>query len=220
MGDLAQTLIAHQPGRPLTKTPGGAQTALLLLLFESGALARGLPAIPLAHGNLLSLSLVHPRLPHGRASVHAIWALEGQNVVIEWRFAGGRAERLPDLAAELVRLGVDLIVVPSTPTALAAKNATKTIPIVTVGVGDPVGLGLASRRASSLVQPNRSPSTLVEILRRMVPRTRGWVRLANLCAELSPLAAPQRRAAPRARPRGQSRKRDGSLYDMIRPQHQ
>jgi hypothetical protein len=52
----------------------------------------------------------------------------------EWRFAGGRAERLPDLAAELVGLRVDLIVVPSTPTALAAKNATKTIPIVTGGL--------------------------------------------------------------------------------------
>ena len=59
--------------------------------------------------------------------------VEGQNIVIEWRFAGGRAERLPDLAAELVRLQADVIVAPSTPTALAAKNATKTIPIVTVG---------------------------------------------------------------------------------------
>ena len=73
--------------------------------------------------------------------------VEGQNIVIEWRFAGGRAERLPDLAAELVRLGVDLIVVPSTPTALAAKNATKTIPLITVGGGDPVGLGLVASLA-------------------------------------------------------------------------
>ncbi len=48
------------------------------------------------------------------------WA-EGRNLVVEWRFAGGRAERLPELAAELVRLQVDLIVVPSTPTALAAR---------------------------------------------------------------------------------------------------
>jgi len=49
--------------------------------------------------------------------------VEGQNIVIEWRFAGGRAERLPDLAAELVRLQADVIVVPSTPTALAAGLA-------------------------------------------------------------------------------------------------
>ena len=49
--------------------------------------------------------------------------VDGQNIVIEWRFAGGRAERLPDLAAELVRLQADVIVVPSTPTALAAGLA-------------------------------------------------------------------------------------------------
>jgi len=73
--------------------------------------------------------------------------VEGQNLIIEWRFAGGKAERLPDLAAELVRLRVDLIVVPSTPTAFAAKNATKTIPLVTVGGGDPVGLGLVASLA-------------------------------------------------------------------------
>ena len=73
--------------------------------------------------------------------------VEGQNIVIEWRFAGGRAERLPDLAAELVLLGVALIVVPSTPMALAAKHATRTIPLVTVGGGDPVGLGLVASLA-------------------------------------------------------------------------
>jgi putative ABC transport system substrate-binding protein len=73
--------------------------------------------------------------------------VEGQNIIIEWRFGGGRAERLPDLAAELVRLRVDLIVVPSTPTALAAKNATTTIPLVTVGGNDPVGLGLVASLA-------------------------------------------------------------------------
>ena len=78
--------------------------------------------------------------------------VEGQNIIIEWRFAGGRAERLPDLAAELVRLGVDLIVVPSTPTAVAAKNATRTIPLVTVSGSDPVALGLVA----SLARPGRN----------------------------------------------------------------
>ena len=79
--------------------------------------------------------------------------VEGQNIVIEWRFAGGRAERLSDLAAELVRLQVDLIVVPSTPTALAAKNATKTIPLVMVAVGDPVGPGLVASLARDSDRP-------------------------------------------------------------------
>ena len=104
--------------------------------------------------------------------------VEGQNIVIEWRFAGGRAERLPDLAAELVRLQVDLIVVPSTPTALAAKNATKTIPLVTVGVGDPVGLGLVASLArpggnitglTSVVSPEIAGKQL-ELLKEAVPK--------------------------------------------------
>ena len=73
--------------------------------------------------------------------------IEGQNIVIEWRFGGGRAERLPVLAEELVRLPVNLIVAPSTPTIFAAKNATKTIPIVTVGGGDPVELGIVASLA-------------------------------------------------------------------------
>jgi putative ABC transport system substrate-binding protein len=73
--------------------------------------------------------------------------VEGQNIVIEWRFGGGQAEQLPALAAELVRLRVDLIVAPSTPTIFAAKNATTTIPIVTVGGGDPVGLGVVASLA-------------------------------------------------------------------------
>jgi putative ABC transport system substrate-binding protein len=73
--------------------------------------------------------------------------VEGQNLIIEWRFAGGRAERLPGLAAELVRLNVDLIVVPSTPTAVAAKNATTTIPLVSVGGNDPVALGFVASLA-------------------------------------------------------------------------
>ena len=75
--------------------------------------------------------------------------VEGQNIAIEWRFAGGQADRLPGLARELVQLNVDLIVVPSTPTAMAAKNATRTIPLVSVGGNDPVALGLVA----SLAQP-------------------------------------------------------------------
>jgi len=70
--------------------------------------------------------------------------IEGQNLVIEWRFGGGRAEQLPDLAAELVGLRVDLIIAPSSPTMFAARNATRTIPIVTVAGGDPAALGIVA----------------------------------------------------------------------------
>jgi putative ABC transport system substrate-binding protein len=70
------------------------------------------------------------------------WA-EGKNCVIEYRWAEGKAERLPALAAELVRLKVDVILAPTTASAVAARNATKTIPIVVAAVSDPVELGLA-----------------------------------------------------------------------------
>ena len=66
--------------------------------------------------------------------------IEGKNITIEYRFAESKGpERLPELAADLVRLKVDLIVVTGTPTALAAKSATTTIPIVMASVGGPRG---------------------------------------------------------------------------------
>jgi len=64
---------------------------------------------------------------------------EGQNLAIEFRFADWQLDRLPALAAELVALKVDVIVAGATPAARAAKQATRTIPIVAVSVGDPVG---------------------------------------------------------------------------------
>jgi ABC-type uncharacterized transport system substrate-binding protein len=73
--------------------------------------------------------------------------LEGKNITIEYRFAEQKFERLPELAGDLVRLKVDLIVVTGTPTALAAKSATTTIPIVMASVADPVGVGLVASLA-------------------------------------------------------------------------
>src|SRR5215510_8931765 len=73
--------------------------------------------------------------------------IEGKNIAIEYRFAEQRNERLPELVAELVRLKVDLIVVTSGPTALVAKKATTTIPIVMANAGDPVGEGLVASLA-------------------------------------------------------------------------
>ncbi|MGH7771900.1 MAG: ABC transporter substrate-binding protein [Candidatus Binatia bacterium] len=74
--------------------------------------------------------------------------IEGKNFAFEHRWAEGKAERLPELAAELVRIKVDIIVASAVQPALAAKNATKTIPIVMVGVGvDPVEAGLVESLA-------------------------------------------------------------------------
>ena len=73
--------------------------------------------------------------------------IEGKNITIEYRFAEQKNERLPELAAELVRLKVDLIVGADTPASLAAKSATTTIPIVMASVADPVGSALVASLA-------------------------------------------------------------------------
>jgi len=73
--------------------------------------------------------------------------VEGQNIVLEPRWADGRHERLPGLAADLVRLKVDVIVSAATPASRAAKAAARSIPIVIVGVGDPVKMGLIATLA-------------------------------------------------------------------------
>jgi ABC-type uncharacterized transport system substrate-binding protein len=79
--------------------------------------------------------------------MRALGYVEGQNLVLEYRPAAGHYERLPALAAELVQLKPEVIVAQGTPAALAAEDATTTIPIVMVGVGDPVGSGLVASLA-------------------------------------------------------------------------
>jgi putative tryptophan/tyrosine transport system substrate-binding protein len=78
--------------------------------------------------------------------------VEGQNILIEYRAADGSIERFPRLATELASLNLDLILAPNTPAALAAQQATNTIPIVVAAMGDPVGDGLVA----SLARPGRN----------------------------------------------------------------
>jgi putative ABC transport system substrate-binding protein len=113
--------------------------------------------------------------------------VEGQNLVIDYRITEGRLDRLPDLAAELVQLKVDIIVAVPTPAVVAAKNATGTIPIVMIGVGDPVGLGLVA----SLAHPGGNVTGLswsvgveiwakqLEVLKEIVPKVRRVAVLSN-----------------------------------------
>ena len=103
--------------------------------------------------------------------------IEGKNITIEYRFAEQKNERLPELAADLVRLKVDLIVVSGPPAALAAKSATTTIPIVMTNASDPVGAGLIA----GLARPGGNVTGLsslgtelitkrLEVLKDAVPR--------------------------------------------------
>jgi ABC transporter substrate binding protein len=89
-----------------------------------------------------------PQLPEAfRQGLRDLGYVEGRNVVIEYRDAGGNFERLPALAAELVALKVDVILAGGTPHALAAKHATRTIPIVFAGATGPVENGLVTSLA-------------------------------------------------------------------------
>src|SRR5262245_28636972 len=105
-------------------------------------------------GKVFRIGLLDPTTASGsavswealRQELSKLGWIEGKNIAIEYRYAEGKVERLPELAAELVRLKVDLIVTLGTPTALAAKNATTAIPIV-MGTVDPVGLGLVASLA-------------------------------------------------------------------------
>jgi putative ABC transport system substrate-binding protein len=85
--------------------------------------------------------------------------IEGRNAVIEWRFAEGRMERFPDLAADLIRLKVDIVVTLGGPAARAAKQATTTTPIVAIAVSDPVGQGLVA----SLARPGGNVTGLATL---------------------------------------------------------
>jgi putative ABC transport system substrate-binding protein len=111
-----------------------------------------------------------------RQGLRELGYVEGRNLVIEYRSADGRAGSFPELATELVRRDVDLIITRGTPAALAAKNVTATIPVIMAASGDPVGTHLVA----SLARPGGNLTGLssivsdlygkrVELLKEMVP---------------------------------------------------
>jgi ABC-type uncharacterized transport system substrate-binding protein len=113
--------------------------------------------------------------------------VEGHNLAIDYRWAEGRSGRFTEIAAEFVRLKVDVIVAATTPGALAAKQATSVIPIVFAGVSDPVGTGLVA----SLARPGANVTGLsnlisdtggkrLEFLREVVPGLRRLAIMANV----------------------------------------
>jgi putative tryptophan/tyrosine transport system substrate-binding protein len=126
------------------------------------------------------------RLRAFRLGLKSTGFTEGQNVEVEYRWAEGRNDRLPELTADLVRRQVAVIVAPTTPSVLVAKAATKTIPIVFFTAGDPVDLGLVA----SLSRPdsNLSGATTLtlevgpkwlQLLHEMVPNATSFALLIN-----------------------------------------
>src|SRR5215470_7596095 len=124
--------------------------ALGALLF-----ALCVPASAQQSGKIFRIGFLDPSNASGmavlvdafRQELRKLGWIEGKNIAIEYRFADGKNDRLPELAAELVRLKVDLITVTGGPPTLTAKKATTTIPIVMVTPGDPVGAGLVASLA-------------------------------------------------------------------------
>jgi putative tryptophan/tyrosine transport system substrate-binding protein len=143
----------------------------------------------------LGLAQTSPYSAMFRRGLNETGYAEGQNVAIEYRFADGHYDRVPALAAELVRRAVTLIVAASPPAAMAAKTATATIPIVFIVGFDPVAAGLVA----SFNRPggNATGMTLItgplaqkrlEIVRELVPKAKVVAMLAN---PLGPDAVPE-----------------------------
>jgi ABC-type uncharacterized transport system substrate-binding protein len=126
------------------KITGFALCAVLLVLcFQAEAQqAAKVAKIGLLRGAPLTADTAPEVTETLRRELSAFGYVEGKNIVIEYRSANNRIDRFPALADELVRLKVDILIAASTAAALAAKNATKTVPIILVGVTDPVDAGL------------------------------------------------------------------------------
>ena len=161
----------------MKKISFGAVAAFILAI---GHLAQAqqptkIPRIGYLGGN--SPSSNPDRIEPFRQGLRELGYVEGKNIVIEWRHHEGKLDRLPALAAELVRLKVDIIITVGPPAARAAKEATSTIPIVMMQVGDPVGSGFVASLARpggnitglSGLAPELSGKRL-ELLKEVVPK--------------------------------------------------
>src|SRR5881296_82137 len=124
-----------------------------------------------------SPSIESTRIEAFRQGMRELGYVEGKNIAIEWRWAEGKFDRLPDLAAELVRLDVDVIVTGGSTSSGAAKKVTTTIPIVMAQTNDPVGSGFVASLARpggnmtglSTLAPELSGKRL-ELLKEVVPK--------------------------------------------------
>ena len=182
--------------RPPRRRVGAAPIGTVILLVVLAALAappviaeaRPAGKVPrVAYLNATSAASATWAVEPFRQGLRELGYIEGQNILIEYRWADGRFERLPALAAELARSRVDVIVAQNTVAAVAAKSATSTIPIVLVTVGDPVGSGLAA----SLARPGGNVTGLslfptpaisgkqLELLKEAFPTLRQVAVLAN-----------------------------------------
>jgi len=139
-----------------------------------------------------------------RDGLRALGYEEGRNIAIEYRWAEGKYERFPAPIAELIALNVQVIVTAGTPASLAVKNATRTVPLVMVAVGDPVATGLVASLARpggnvtglSVLTPDLAGKRL-ELLREVVPGLRRLAFLGNIGNPITALEMSEVRTATR-----------------------
>jgi len=172
--------------------------ALGAMLLALGSLAHAQQAKKAARIGLLipgSQSAFAIRIDAFRQGLRELGYVEGQNIVVEYRYGEGKTDRFPDLAAELVRLKVDVIVTASTLSVQAAKKASGTIPIVFTATNDPVGTGLVASfaRPGGNVTGMTNLSTeldgkRLELLKETFPKV---IRVAYLCNPNSPITEMQ-----------------------------
>jgi putative ABC transport system substrate-binding protein len=125
-------------------------SAMLFTLCSSAEAQQQNKAPRIGYLGGISPSSNPARIAAFRQGLRELGYIEGKNIVIEWRHHEGNIDRLPALAAELARLKVDIIITVGPPAARAAKEATVTIPIVMVQVGDPVGSARAGVDCSAV----------------------------------------------------------------------
>ena len=156
---------------------GWSSILVVSVLLSVGAIADAQQPAKIGYLSTDSPSIIAVRIEAFRQGLRDLGNVEGKNIVIEWRFAEGKVERLRGLAAELVRLKVDVIVTSGPAATRAAKEATATIPIVTAQDPDPVGDGLVFSLARpggnitglSTLVPELSGKRL-ELLKEVIPK--------------------------------------------------
>ena len=150
-------------------------TAIVVLALVLSALSAPLAAKGQQPGKVFRIGLLGGGAPPSEVevqqsslqkSLRELGYIEGRNVVFEERYSEGRIDRLPDLAADLVRRKVDVIVTAGGPSAEAAKQATSTVPIVIVAAGDPVGTGLIT----SLARPGENLTGITDQAIELIPK--------------------------------------------------
>ncbi len=158
----------------------------LILALMAGALSAPLASFAQQPAKVARVGFLFPGFPEGvgkvglqafRDGLHELGYAEGRNIQLEVRWGEGKLERMPALAAELVQLNVDVILAATSPSVVAARQATRTIPIVTPASSDPVGDGWAASLAHpggnvtglSIMSPELGEKR-IQMLREMFPK--------------------------------------------------